>query len=842
MAQIEVVRPTAILEFGSGTSSLALAWIMRRIHGSSPQPHIFSIDQSSAFIERTRQQLARHGLADDVRFLHADLTSQSISSMNTCCYDLPPAILKNFFGTARPSLVVIDGPAGENGVRFGTIPLVRDHLASNALIFLDDGLRDSELDTADQWNQLQYVRWDGVLWEGKGLLCGTFCPPTSPAVREWLEQACLITSDKRALPARLPMEKSAPSNSRQISSLQSEHHAIETPAMRPASSAPVKQRPSKQCLFLNTYYPGFLEYHYKKHPGLVHAPYEEQQQSLLQACFGDSDFYSQGLRKAGWNAVDVIANCTPLLDQWAKEEGANPSGAPVDIVLEYIRKTRPQVLYLQDLAIGTLEFFSAARSHVDLIVGQIASPVPPQAHLDGFDILISSFPHFVDMFRRQGRTAYYQPLAFDPRILTRIGTVPREFSLTFVGGLSPAHRERQDLLTKLGTSLPLHCWGYGTTALAQSGVDAARLHGDVWGLDMFSILARSSVTLNHHIDVAKSNANNMRLFEATGCGALLLTDYKDNLADLFAIGSEVATYRSVGECADLITYYLAHPNEAATIAKKGQARTLRDHTYAARMEQTAEILTRHLETKIGNNRLPDPDLARVSYAQQPIGPDQVTSELARSWRSEDIPSRQRSLVQRELGEMYRGHSPRVFQVLADALKPYVRPGIGILEVGCASGYYYEALEYLLNMRLSYVGVDFSDAMIRMARSYYPCARFEVGDGAVLRFDDNSFPIVISSGVLLHVQDYAAHITEAARVTSDIVVLHRTPMYRTAPTAHFKKLAYGVETFELRFNEGELFDLCAQAGIECLARFEFDRQDGRDAFDVTYVLRKAPYVA
>jgi ubiquinone/menaquinone biosynthesis C-methylase UbiE len=130
----------------------------------------------------------------------------------------------------------------------------------------------------------------------------------------------------------------------------------------------------------------------------------------------------------------------------------------------------------------------------------------------------------------------------------------------------------------------------------------------------------------------------------------------------------------------------------------------------------------------------------------------------------------------------------------------------------------------------------------MARSYYPCARFEVGDGAALRFDDASFPIVVSSGVLLHVQNYAAHIAEAARVASDIVVLHRTPMYRTAPTAHFKKLAYGVETFELRFHEDELLDLCAQARMECLARFEYDRQDGRDEFDITYVFRKVSHVA
>ena len=842
MTIIEKMRPAAVLEFGSGTSTVALAWAMRRLHGVSHTPRIFSIDQSAAYINRTQQRLGQLGLADLVRFLHADLSVQTICSIETQCYKLPPSVLAEWFGAARPNLVVIDGPAGEHGARFGTIPLVRDYVTPNAAVFLDDGFRDSELETADQWSRMGFVRWDGIRWEGKGLLCGSVCSPASPAAERWLEQAYRELSGKRSEPV-LPRpaqdwvstadESAQRAANRQVSTVSGPNGAMRPRADRIAA---------KTCLFLNTYYSGFLEHHYATHAGLGQASYDEQHRLLQAACFGDSDFYSSGLRRAGWNAVDVIANCAPLQRRWAEEHSVNPASASVDIVLAQIRDTRAQVLYLQDLGMATQEFIAAVRPHVDLIVGQIASPIPPQAYLDGFDLLFSSFPHFVDQFRRQGRTAYYQPLAFDPRVLHQVGQPNREYPLTFVGGLSPAHRERQQLLTRLGTALPLQCWGYGTKALSQHGVGAERLHGDVWGLDMFAVLARSSMTVNHHIDVAKSNANNMRLFEATGCGALLVTDYKDNLADLFEIGSEVVAYRSLEECEDLLAYYLHHPEEGAAIAKKGQTRTLRDHTYSVRMQQTADILARHWEIKAGNNRLPDPDVGRVSSGHRKISSQEVTAELAQSWCSDEIPRKQRALVQRELAELYSGRPPKVFKVLADAIQLHVRPGIGLLEVGCASGYYYEVLEYLLKTRLSYVGVDFSPAMIRLARSYYPRAQFEVGDGAALRFEDNRYPIVVSSCVLLHVQNYAAHIAEAARVASDFVVLHRTPMYRTAATAYFKKLAYGVETFELRFNERELFDLCAHAGLECEIRAEYDRQDGRDEFDATYVFRKAPHAA
>lgn len=594
-------------------------------------------------------------------------------------------------------------------------------------------------------------------------------------------------------------------------------------------------RPS--CLFLNTYYPGFLTHHYRSMPERASQPYEAQRFALQQACFGDSDFYSSGMGLAGWHAEDVIVNCTLIQETWAREQGFRSHGQLLDITIEQIRQKRPEVLYLQDLGLATKEFLSCIRPHVKVIVGQIASPIPTQAELKGLDLIFSSFPHFVEEFRTQGITAYYQPLAFEPRIAQSLATSERVHAVTFVGGFSPAHNERQLFMASLAKLVPLECWGYGTDSLRAAGIEQTRLHGEVWGNDMFSVLRRSQITINHHIDVAQTYANNMRLFEATGCGALLVTDYKDNLHDLFTIGEEVVAYRSMEECAALVRYYLAHPEEARRIAERGQARTFRDHTYAKRMAKTAEILSRHLEGKQGRNRLPDPDLAHVSYGKEVIQPGEITTALATSWKSPAIPLKQRALVEQELAALYQGRPPLVYRVLADVLRPFVAPDCRMLEIGCASGYYYEALEYLLNTRLSYVGVDFSLAMVALARRYYSRASFNVGDGAALGFPDQSFLIAISSCVLLHVTEYPRHIAEAARVSSQIVVLHRTPVCRAHPTSHFKKFAYGIETYELRLNESEILGLCRDQDLELVQRLEYDSHPERDEFEATYVFRK-----
>lgn len=97
-----------------------------------------------------------------------------------------------------------------------------------------------------------------------------------------------------------------------------------------------------------------------------------------------------------------------------------------------------------------------------------------------------------------------------------------------------------------------------------------------------------------HIDVAENRAGNIRLYEATGMGTLLLTDWKSNLPELFEVGREVVAYRSVGECAEQISYYLAHEEERAAIAAAGQRRTLTEHTIDRRMQELVGILEPYL--------------------------------------------------------------------------------------------------------------------------------------------------------------------------------------------------------------------------------------------------------
>jgi spore maturation protein CgeB len=111
---------------------------------------------------------------------------------------------------------------------------------------------------------------------------------------------------------------------------------------------------------------------------------------------------------------------------------------------------------------------------------------------------------------------------------------------------------------------------------------------------MYEVLFRSRATLNRHISISGEYANNMRLFEATGAGALLITDQKRNLSQYFNIGEEVLSYSTTDEAADIARWAESNPDKAAQIAAQGQRRTLNEHTYDKCMEKLDVILVRYL--------------------------------------------------------------------------------------------------------------------------------------------------------------------------------------------------------------------------------------------------------
>ena len=390
-------------------------------------------------------------------------------------------------------------------------------------------------------------------------------------------------------------------------------------------------------LILNTDYPEFLWWLYARNPGLEHQPHEVQMRVRVESLFGVADFYSSNLRKLGHEAYDIHANNEFIQRAWARQHGIRieepmpaeqraravlqharrvgaatplrylrPLFRPVlrsldknrswfyDILAAQVKHYKPDILLNQAVDSISSRFFQEIKPYVRLLVGQHAAPLPQSQDFGLYNLVISSLPNLLDHFRGLGVPSELNRLAFEPGVLSRLKNEPNGIPISFVGSLSRHHEARAHLLEYLCARLGVKVWGIGVDSLPENSWIRRRHQGKAWGIGMYQILHNSKITLNHHIDVAESFANNMRLFEATGVGTLLITDWKENLDEMFEPGKEVVAYRSPEECAELIQYYLEHDDEREAIARAGQQRTLREHTYYRRMQELVAIVRTYL--------------------------------------------------------------------------------------------------------------------------------------------------------------------------------------------------------------------------------------------------------
>lgn len=352
-------------------------------------------------------------------------------------------------------------------------------------------------------------------------------------------------------------------------------------------------------LLCDTLYPDFI----RTVPIDPNAGYDENLQRVLARGFGTADFYSRHLRALGWDAVDVIANHDELQQKWARES-EYWNGYAFDVLGAQIEDSEPDVVFLQDLSLAAGPISMTYRIGDCLLAGQLSCPWPGDDIVRQFHILFSSFPHYIERIQKLGVRAIYNPLAFEDKVLHDLTHGPEEMGswwyappdrihdVVFIGGVgNPSHwKYGMEVLEAVAREIPtFKWWGYGVRELPADSALRSKYQGEAYGIDMYEILLQSTICLNRHGEVAEGYANNMRLFESTGCGALLLTERSPNLSKFFSL-EEVVRYSSPKEAVWMVRYFLEHDAARRKIAAAGQKRTLKDHTYAQRMKVVSETL------------------------------------------------------------------------------------------------------------------------------------------------------------------------------------------------------------------------------------------------------------
>ncbi len=354
---------------------------------------------------------------------------------------------------------------------------------------------------------------------------------------------------------------------------------------------------------VDSYYPAFLST-----LTIGSGSYQEELDKVLARQFGTSDFYSREFRKLGHESIDIIANYGPLQTLWKRENRIHPNTNPVQTAVKQIAAFKPDVVFLQDLSLFDATTLNMLKEK-SYLVAQCSCALPTSDKVKPIQTIFTSFPHYIPKLEALGVNAVYMPLAFHESVLNetvpmhneagevigdifrhKTDVIERDIDVSFVGGIGWQWKQGLEVLETVAGEIPTFQWyGYGYEQLKPTSPLRPCYHGQAWGDRMYEIYQRSKIVINRHGEIAEGYANNMRMYEATGCGALLLTD---NRTELFEV-DEVAYYLTPENAVTQILFLL-NSDYRQVRAINGHRRTLFEHTYAQRVPKIVEVLEKAL--------------------------------------------------------------------------------------------------------------------------------------------------------------------------------------------------------------------------------------------------------
>jgi O-antigen biosynthesis protein len=169
----------------------------------------------------------------------------------------------------------------------------------------------------------------------------------------------------------------------------------------------------------------------------------------------------------------------------------------------------------------------------------------------------------VERLRNDGvENVSWLPLACDPDI-HKAKQTEKVYDIAFVGNvyMTPEYKERVHVLHEVFKKFPNF------------------FYGKVPYTEMADMYGKAKLGINKSV----SYDMNMRVFEVMCSGTLLITNYLDDIIELF--GDMVPLYKNTKQALGLIEYYLRADSARERHAQACQDEVIEHHTYKHRMKQ-----------------------------------------------------------------------------------------------------------------------------------------------------------------------------------------------------------------------------------------------------------------
>jgi hypothetical protein len=360
-------------------------------------------------------------------------------------------------------------------------------------------------------------------------------------------------------------------------------------------------------LRISTLYPQLVSQYYNDYNFIKNKKYKTQYFHAINQKFSISDFLTKEIKKKNIVTYEIISNLKYLQLAWQREFSKN--NLEKSIIAQQILYYRPDVIFFGNIDLidnEILEIFSRDSFKNIIKIGYHCAPITQrQIHLlKHLTFLVTCVEDYKKKFQNFIDTILI-PHAFDKSCLKKPKN--RDIDISFIGSLflkKKLHLNRVEILYKILRSnmrsyvsinfkdfylnfliLFLKNIIFNPSIIFKTLYIYLNSKKPLFGKRMYAVLQRSKVMLNLHISDTKY-AGNMRLFEGTGSGCLVITDYKYGLEKYFANEKEVLVYNYYSEAFELIKNSVSNYKILKKISQLGQKKTLSDYNY----NESAKIL------------------------------------------------------------------------------------------------------------------------------------------------------------------------------------------------------------------------------------------------------------
>jgi spore maturation protein CgeB len=269
----------------------------------------------------------------------------------------------------------------------------------------------------------------------------------------------------------------------------------------------------------------------------------------------------------------------PRLDQWAQQRIVRAAAeAACELIISVDARLMPEsVARLRRNGARVVLWFPDAVINL----GRALMLIAP------YDAIFFKEPHLVDRLRATlDLPVYYLPQGCNPRNHRPIVPAGTEPYLVVAGNMYPS---RVRLLERLiAKGIPVRAYG-GAIPRWIGDTPIRNIHAGypVLGEEKARVFRSAAGVLNnmHPAEVAGVN---LRLFEAAGSGAAVLSEFRPVIPDLFTVGEEVLAFRDFDELVEQASRLLHESGLTAMLGDAAAVRAHSDHTIARRVATIIE--------------------------------------------------------------------------------------------------------------------------------------------------------------------------------------------------------------------------------------------------------------